>query len=248
MKRAGFTLIELLVVIAVLAVLAVILTPVATHAMAAGRSAACQSNLRQMQIAFNMYLNDHDGRFFPWRENTPEGALWYWGLERAGRGGRALDRSRARLAPYLGKGAVETCPAFPYEAASFMQKFETKSYGYGINVYLLSDTPEGRAMGASIGRVDRPDQTLAWGDAIQINDFQPPATPSRPRLEEWYYIADRARERPTAHFRHRRRMNAAMLDGSVHSLTPKRLLPQCDGQVGYLAGLGSAIFLNPTSP
>lgn len=62
-RRRGFTLIELLVVIAILSLLAAILFPVFSQAREKARSSSCQSNLKQMGIAFNMYQQDFDGMF-----------------------------------------------------------------------------------------------------------------------------------------------------------------------------------------
>jgi len=56
--RAGFTLIELLVVIAVIAILAAILLPALGSAKAAGQSAKCKSNLRQIGAALSLYILD----------------------------------------------------------------------------------------------------------------------------------------------------------------------------------------------
>ncbi|MBI2844443.1 MAG: prepilin-type N-terminal cleavage/methylation domain-containing protein [Armatimonadetes bacterium] len=61
--RAGFTLIELLVVIAIVAILAAILFPIFVQAKEAGRKARCASNLRQIQNAHLMYIDDYNGRF-----------------------------------------------------------------------------------------------------------------------------------------------------------------------------------------
>jgi len=61
MKKNGFTLIELLVVIAIIAILTSILFPVFGKARENARKAACQSNLRQLGMAFLMYAEDWEG-------------------------------------------------------------------------------------------------------------------------------------------------------------------------------------------
>ena len=60
MKRHGFTLIEILVVIAIIALLAAIIFPVFSLARERGRSAACQSNLKQLGAAMAMYIGDNE--------------------------------------------------------------------------------------------------------------------------------------------------------------------------------------------
>jgi len=62
--RRGFTLIELLVVIAVIALLLAILMPALRKARSLTKRITCQGNLRQIAGAWNMYLDDNDGRFY----------------------------------------------------------------------------------------------------------------------------------------------------------------------------------------
>jgi type II secretory pathway pseudopilin PulG len=58
------------VVIAIIAILAALLTPALSKARDSAKAAACQSNMRQIGLAFLMYADDHDG-FLPGSENVP---------------------------------------------------------------------------------------------------------------------------------------------------------------------------------
>ncbi|MCW3096653.1 MAG: prepilin-type N-terminal cleavage/methylation domain [Chthonomonadaceae bacterium] len=70
----GFTLIELLVVIAIIAILAAILFPVFAKARESARRTVCISNVKQIGLAWMMYVQDNDETFPP--SNSPNSSQW----------------------------------------------------------------------------------------------------------------------------------------------------------------------------
>lgn len=121
--KKGFTLIELLVVIAIIAILASILFPVFGRARENARKAGCQSNLKQLGLAFNMYLQDWD-ETFPRHYYSTNNKYWYDVLE-----------------PYAKNNKILLCPsvegdpngiAFNWAYPANKVK-ELCSYGYNYN-------------------------------------------------------------------------------------------------------------------
>jgi prepilin-type N-terminal cleavage/methylation domain-containing protein len=93
--RPAFTLIELLVVIAIIAVLIGILVPALGAARRAARTSVCLSNLRQIQLAWTLYMNDYKG-------NMPVGKLpQYTYQTRFGWGGTHLYGTDASGNPII---------------------------------------------------------------------------------------------------------------------------------------------------
>lgn len=105
----AFTLIELLVVLAVLSVLAGLLLPAVSRATESGRATACLSNLRQIGLALQMYVDDYGNRLPVMRDRQFEAALE--SLTNAVPATHALASIDQVLAPYLNAPRVFKCPS-----------------------------------------------------------------------------------------------------------------------------------------
>ena len=111
----AFTLIELLIVMAVITILAGLAFPVFNSIQEKARITQDLSNLRQLGIATQTYLNDHDGIIFP--AATP----WMQSLHP-----KYLPAWRIFQSPMDGRSAVESDTTAPV------------SYGLNLNAVGLS--------------------------------------------------------------------------------------------------------------
>ena len=219
--RRGLSLIELLVVISIIGLLAGMLLPALKQARECARAATCASNLRQMGLATQMYLDDYR-RFFQFQQpvNGAGDMLWYFGLESpycpgCGPGTRHIDLTKAKLHPYLRSlHGAEVCPSYNYHSPLWRQKFDQITYGYGFNSYGLTSNNVGKTL------ADLPDpaRIICFADTAQVNTFQPPASSSHPMIEEWYYVTYKTTEPADVHFRHNGRANVLFCDGHVDSM------------------------------
>ena len=107
-----------------------------------------------------------------------------------------------------GRG-VEICPSLDYGSTLYKLKAKGAAYGYGYNLLLGKNS-------VNIGVVSKPEQTALFADCAQVNDFQLPATPDNPMLEEFYFFNT---SEQTVHFRHKKRANAVFCDGHVEFQT-----------------------------
>src|SRR5215471_15351279 len=79
--QSAFTLIELLVVIAVIAILAALLLPALGRAKEQGKTAACISNLRQIGVAIQLYVQENNNRLPSMADQYPGVTNGYPGPE-----------------------------------------------------------------------------------------------------------------------------------------------------------------------
>ena len=74
MNNRGFSLVELLVVMGVIGLLTGIVVPATRRGLETARATQCLSNLRQMALAAEAYVQSHGGRYPPARlDDRPSG-------------------------------------------------------------------------------------------------------------------------------------------------------------------------------
>jgi prepilin-type processing-associated H-X9-DG protein len=200
----------------VTAVIAALILCALQQSKEAARGVQCVDNLRQLGLAAQMYWDDNDGQTFRYLSGATNGGRLYWfGWLRPGaEGDREFDISQGALFPYLQGQGVELCLSLDYANTIYKYKARGAAYGYGYNLYLGEHS-------IHVSRVTRTSDIILLADAAQVNDFQSPATPERPLLEEFYYVdSDDGAGYPNAHFRHQHRANAVFCDGHVQREAP----------------------------
>ena len=141
--RTAFSLIELLIVIGILSLLAALLFPVFERTRENGRAAVCLSNMRQIGMSLNLYVQDYDETFpmnrFP-DESHSEGKCALTGDTSSyplSTSEESKINWRRVMQPYLKNKAVTVCPSNPYAMTS---RYPNAPWGDQTNkFYTLKD-------------------------------------------------------------------------------------------------------------
>ncbi len=206
MKRTSgslraFTLIELLVVIAIVGLLAAILFPVFAKVREDGRRTTCQSNLKQLALAFLAYAQDN-GERLPAQTGD-------WQPDPVKNHNAITNDWELKLLPYTKTREIARCPddtaSIPYTDP---QTGVTLLHSYAV---------PGNVAGRPLAQVPAPALTvlLAESHTLGRNDSLDAIIPT---LGKKRFTPDDGVIFEMPDFRHNRRTNYLFLDGHVKTL------------------------------
>ena len=194
------------------------LLPALAKGKLSAQRAACESNLRQLGTAAELYWDDNGGNCFRYNSGTTningmQWDLWWFGrLQHNGsEGQRAFDLSCGFLFPYLNGSNVRLCPSPVWSSPKFQLKGTNFIYSYGYNSYLGANPL------TTIGKITRPSDMVLFADSAEVNTFQGRASLLNPLFEEWYYLQTNGLA--DCHFRHSQKANVIFCDDHVGTET-----------------------------
>ena len=127
--RAAFTLIELLVVIAIIAILAAMLLPALSRAKEKANRVNCMSNLKQLQLCWQMYTDDNHEVVPPNENDHDTENAGSWIIGKVTSDVNTTNIERGILFPYNRSVGIYKCPSDKsYNTVAGVKIPRTRSY------------------------------------------------------------------------------------------------------------------------
>ncbi len=133
MNRSGFSLVELMVVIGIIAILIGLLLPTLSRARKQANQVACQSNLKQLGVMFQIYVNENKGWLFPVGPDQEDPAMPDYGKPTTLGTNKAPNLRWPMYMHFaeLRNAPVPTYSQAQYEAANGMMTYDPNTYAAG---------------------------------------------------------------------------------------------------------------------
>ena len=209
---SGFSIIELLVVIAVITLLLSILVPSLVKAKSVAMRMRCAHNLKQIYLAVDFYLNDHDDTY-PCAEDPVSMNPFYWLW--MGRGWRGF------VEPYLGVNIDANNPSVLFCPQDHSKDYESTSYAYSMAFY---HSPE------QIDDMNSTSDTYSNPQpSVPQRRFNVAKPSGKILIGEWLSNHSRINVKDQGWWLWKGSRNYLFADGQVYFLKAKQIRPARDG-------------------